>query len=220
MRLADIRAQVRALILEPSAGFWSDAELTRYANDGLQDLTAVARAEAAFSAAVPAGSASVALPADFYAPWQAYWRNGRGDVTELLLIADSAVPTTAPGDPPALWAWDAASGQALLAPVPAAAGTLEMRYFRTLPELVADADEPAIPERWHRLLVSYAAAMALMKSGDSASDRHFQQYLQGRAAFERERLLLTERPRAAANYLDLAAAAAPSWPRPLRDDWS
>lgn len=54
----------------------------------------------------------------------------------------------------------------ILRPVPAAAGTLELRYRFNPVDMTADTDEPALPSDYRHMLVSYARSKAFRLEDD------------------------------------------------------
>lgn len=215
MNLGSIRSQIRNIIIEPQPGLWADAELNQYINDGLSDLTSVARQVKLSEITVPALTPTVALPTDFYEPFDVRWRDAQGNVFVMGMAQGNFVPSQETGNPPFEYAIDEASSLIRLWPVPSGDGTLEFAYFKTLAELAGDSDVPEIPSRWHRLLVLYGAAAAMQKNGDANAAQYFAQYAAGRQAFEHERNLATMRPVSTRNYLDFPVDN--SLPLALRD---
>lgn len=49
-------------------------------------------------------------------------------------------------------------------PVPTTSYSLELRYYRHWPDLLADEDEPLFPATWHEILADYAAAKLLLRA--------------------------------------------------------
>lgn len=64
------------------------------------------------------------------------------------------------GRPEAYSYWQ---GEIRLWPIPSKADKIEIRYYKTWPELVNDSDEPIIPETWQHLLIDYATAKLILR---------------------------------------------------------
>lgn len=64
-----------------------------------------------------------------------------------------------------------------LGPVHASAGTIGVYYNKTKTDLVADADIPLIPTKWHYVLVQLAYAKALSYDDNDAWEREYGIYL-------------------------------------------
>lgn len=63
-------------------------------------------------------------------------------------------------------AWTQEGGFLIVRPVPAGVFNLEHRYLRTETDLLADADVPLLPARFHDAIVEKAAGMALRRIGE------------------------------------------------------
>lgn len=64
------------------------------------------------------------------------------------------------GRPEAYSYWQ---GEIRLWPIPNKADQIEIRYYKTWPELSASTDEPIIPETWQHLLIDYATARLILR---------------------------------------------------------
>lgn len=176
-------SQVRSLIDEPVAQFWSDAELTAWINQGCQELqrtvewaqkqgtlTATA-AQQTYNAPqdllrihrlefVPANNTSYTYSLEFrgYNEMDAAWGN--------LKALPSAYPEFF-----TLWKNpnDSAANiglQIVLYPVPSVGGTLNVYYLRTIVPVAAGSDVIDVLPGWEDTVYNFAAYRALRKDAD------------------------------------------------------
>lgn len=104
------------------------------------------------------------LPDDFNIPLLV-WDNEAKDHLEFHDERQKMI-NLGSGIPSHYGMWD---GELRFFPTPSSARTYTLRYYKTWPDLVTDAEEPIIPETWHDMLVSYAAgrlAQRLPPTGD------------------------------------------------------
>ena len=197
MNRLEIRLQARNALLETTPGFWSDAELNQAINDGCDDLSAVALLPRYISWP---SSGQGTLPEDFLLARDVYWLDADGHRTALLPREGQASPSSEQGvpvfyvlneDAKTLSAW----------PIPAESGTLELYYAGLLPHLNTDTDVPALPDRWHRLLVYWTAAQGLLKSQDAAAGTYMAEYASGKEGLAMERMAQTQRMMTARSIL-------------------
>lgn len=178
---------VRSLIDEPVAQYWSDSELTTWLNQGCQEVQRVAEwkraignittvvAQQAYVAPsdllrlyrlefVPNNNTSYTYSLEFrgYNEMDAAWGN--------LKTLPSAYP-----EQYTLWKFpsDKTPGtlglQILLYPVPNVAGTLNLYYYQAITPVAAGSDELDILPGWEDCLYNFAAYRALRKDSDPRS---------------------------------------------------
>lgn len=83
----------------------------------------------------------------------------RVPIDELDLLTDAS-------GPPKVYANPGVS--LVVAPTPSAIIALSHRYIASEPDLVADADLPLLPARFHQAVVEYAAYLAFRREGNAA----------------------------------------------------
>jgi hypothetical protein len=160
---SDMRSRVRDLLRESSAGFYTDAEINRWLNDGERDVAIKGLCiETINSAATVSGSRTVAKPYNKclyveYIPGSGAPR-GLVKITPLHLghVQNNGIT-------PQYWfPWGRSIG---IEPKPTAAYNLNI-YASILPsiEMTDDTDEPQVPRAFIPLIVRYAFCRGLLKS--------------------------------------------------------
>lgn len=194
--LTEALSNVRSLIDEPVAQFWSDAELTQWLNQACQDTQRVAEwkqtsAQLSSVAAqqlyvapsdllrihrlefVPDNNTSYTYSLDFrgYNEMDAAWGN--------LKTLPSAYPELY-----TLWNNPDDSDPTvkglniLLYPVPSVDGTLNVYYFQTITPMAAGSDILDILPGWEDMIYNFATARALRKDADMRYKEFQQDYAQ------------------------------------------
>lgn len=175
--LADAREQVRDLIDESTAQFWTDDQLNRWINQGVQDIARRSLALRKISqVAVTAETQNYPAPTDIYEIYRVEFVPSTGSFIYPLTWmgyqeADQAWGTyqSFPAAWPeifTLWNNPGANGATLtirLFPVPAQAGVLNVFYYRQVVVAVADGDQIDTLPGWEDLAVEYAIYMAKRK---------------------------------------------------------
>lgn len=153
-------SELQLVLIEPPDGgdtwpslIWTRVEVLDAVNGSVRALARdvhldVARTEIA----VPAGTLTIALPADWLASAALVWRDGVTGIRTPLgpvdaFESDLAVPgwESAPGLPLGFADLDAAMLTLRLVPTPAATGTLELLYIRVPPIVTGTAPGTALP---------------------------------------------------------------------------
>lgn len=182
MNLGEIRAQTRTFLNEPSAAFWTDAELNSLINTGQRKVYNAIRnltqynftTRVTFSTVVdqayyklPGDLKSLKLvmriddennevPMDF-----AYWPHPSNWSSQLGLSTDQG------GLPDGFWI----VGDSLrLVPTPSAIDSFRLYYEARLVDLAADADTPSADADYHDLMALWAAILARTKQSWPADD--------------------------------------------------
>lgn len=181
MTLGELKTLFRTLAQDAIKPYlWSDLELTGHANEG--EIEACRRAHLlvdstseAAQASVSLGESTVLLDARLLFIRRA--RLQSCTVPLLLRVArtmDDQVPgweNALPSNPVVLIP-DLGTGLAQLYPPPAKDDTLKLTIVREpLNEMVADADRPEIPRRYHRALVDWMLYRAYQKTDTETLDR-------------------------------------------------
>ena len=182
--LTEALSNVRSLIDEPVAQFWSDAELTEWINQGCAEI----QREVEWARKGPTVIDTVAGTQTYYAP-QDFLRiyrlefvpNNNTSYTYSLefrgyneMAAAWGNPTTLPSAYPeqfTLWnnPNDRTTGVGLtilLYPVPAVDGFLNLYYYRTIVPVAAGGDYVDVLPGWEDSVYSFAAYRALRKDAD------------------------------------------------------
>ena len=173
MNLAAIRQEVFNHGFDPV--LFGAARVNQYINDG-QSL--IARRvdwytdENAYDISTVAGTAIIPWPADF-ARGRSLRDTGRQVELQAVSLRDIDRSATQQGAP----IYYAIDGPNIhLYPTPDGVYSLELRYWKLPPALVADTDVPALPADWHHLLWVYACWICY----EAEDDPNMGQYWQGR----------------------------------------
>lgn len=120
--------------------------------------------EASASLTVPAGShAPSSQPTDLAVPLAARCANRGIELTfhdDRQRFHRDELPQGRMGRIAEYGIW---SGQLRFFPAPPAPETVELRYYRSWPDLVADSDVPPFPATWHDMLADYASARLALR---------------------------------------------------------
>lgn len=181
MTLATARTEVRDLIDEASAQFWTDAQINTWLNQGVQDIARRALCLRQLTPVpVTANTQNYAAPADIYELYRVEFVPSTGSFIYPLTFmgyqeADQAWGTyqSFPAAWPeifTLWHNPGPSGQVggsalqiRLFPVPAQAGVLNVFYYRQVVVAVADSDQLDTLPGWEDLVVEFAVYKAKRK---------------------------------------------------------
>ncbi len=183
--LTEALSNVRSLIDEPVAQFWSDAELTEWINQGCADC----QREVEWARAGPTGIDTTAGTQTYYAPQNLlrlyrleFVPNNNTSYTYSLEFRgynemDAAwgnLKTLPSAYPEQFTLWNNPKDTAadvgltiLLYPVPAVDGYLNVYYYRTIVPVVEDSDNIDVLPGWEDTIYSFAAYRALRKDADS-----------------------------------------------------
>ena len=186
LNLTSLIAAVRVELVEPVEGFWKDADITRWINDGYAELCIAARMEAG-----PITLLTVAQQ-EAYAIAQADFGQMRRVEREITagtgLYQDMGVTTIDGrvgyvGTPGKWYVWN---GNLYLIPTPDTTGLkLQYYYYKIAPTLAAGSDVPILPADYHKAIWQYAAAEAKRRADDPA----FSTY---QADFDNVKALMTQ----------------------------
>lgn len=165
-----IRTAARELLNEATASFWSNTELDRWLNFGIQDINAVIRVESNTTTTgnTVADTATISLAAGVIRIFAARLNTDplkRTTIQELVALdADLA----ATGTPTHYYQTrDATTGVIVvnLWPIPDKAYAYTIWTLNELAELTADGQSPALPVRHHHRFVNKILSMAYSKGG-------------------------------------------------------
>lgn len=185
MDLSDIRTEVRDIIGETTADFWTDAELNRYINDALRRFSEEER----WTWLLTEGAGIiVASDPDFeltegvaLARHLNFMLTKTGDTRSYMAKRVSAAEgfrlrsmysTVTTASYPTWFyttsvADDDAGGDfvyvAKFIPTPTTDIDVEFQYYRQPPELSGNTNVPDLPVQYHKGLVHYAASLAWLK---------------------------------------------------------
>ncbi len=200
-----LRSQVRAEIVEPTAGFWSDAEINTWLGEADEELVRLADIEVeGAEITTSAGTASYTLATDFRRMRQVRYSED-GGVTYSYLYPDTVECWTNTSGTPTHYF--ILAGKLYLSPVPNVAGKLQYIYLKKATAMTADTgvgSTPTIPSEYHSLLVRYAVGQCKRKADDPAYVTYMRDYEAGKWAMVAE-----------------LSAKGVSERRPvIRDDWT
>jgi len=169
-----------------SSAQFSDAQLTRYINFGLGEVskrTGQIRATTSYAAldgVTVDGVGGVSVPADFFQEIEVRWNGYRLErmrYDEFFLRGDniefqSSAPTHYTITP-----FNVVTGvrRIIFYPYQALtqAGALQLYYVAKMPVLVAGADVPKVPEVLHEAIVFYATHLLKTAEGDYEGSKYF-----------------------------------------------
>lgn len=185
LTLADALTHLRSRLDEETASFWSDTELTRWINEGAQDLarrTESLRAET--DIAVLAGAQEVTAPTDLIRATGLEWRGSDGRQTPMQYRdrhnADAIWGNGTNEGSPVIWtSWGFPPALTLkVFPTPYETGSLHLYYYRLPARVQNGADIIEVPSGWDDLVVEYATMLAFRKDGNQQWRDSFQHYEQ------------------------------------------
>jgi hypothetical protein len=182
--LAQARSEVRALIDEPVAQFWSDAQLNSWINQACEDIARIGQSLWQFTTtAAVLNQQNYNLPADFLGIHriefvisggpQTYTLEFRGITTmdELWGILHQ-LPSAFP-DAFFLWNNTLTGGMYFASyPVPGTAGTYNIYYYRDAAPAAADGDNIDVTPGYETVCFSYAAMKAFFAARDPMWQQH------------------------------------------------
>lgn len=174
------RADIRDELQETTAGFWSQAELLRYAMRGYNRLHAALKVEETATLTLVAGTEHYALPADFYLARRVEIQQVAGSSTAWIKLNPLALDHRRPSDPLVTATLTAQpegffvfENRLYFVPIPDAAYSGTLYYYKYPAALVNDSDPLVYPEgidsvRFDEAFDWYVIAMALRKRQDPA----------------------------------------------------
>lgn len=208
--LSDMIVQVRSIIDEPVAQYWTDAELTRWINmacDETQRETEWKRTQATIDT-VAAQQAYVA-PSDVHRIYRVeFVPNNNTAYTYSLDFRgynemDAAwgnLKTLPSAYPECYTLWNNPDDSdptvvglnILLYPVPADGGTLQVYYYPTIVPVASDDDLVDILLGWDDVVLNYTCYRAFQKDSDSRSKDFKQEFVMQLAQLETKSRLYTD----------------------------
>lgn len=164
MNLKEIRDDVRSLIIEPTPGFRSDAELNRWINQAHQLLGMRYRIETFKQVRVTAGITFNKLPEDLLV-FKGAWTSDGATIPIIPIASGNDLDVEEVEE---LTIFRFGDNFAIVAPAPEVQYdfTITLFYDRKPKMLRSDDDEPEIAEPFHRYIVSFAVMRALQKDED------------------------------------------------------
>lgn len=185
MNLGEIIADVRSLIIEPVPAFRTDEDLITWANQAVQELGMLYRIEDHIEIAVTPGVNSYPLPDNFLTVKGALDEDGnfipvvpvetvKKDATEkyvMYLLNDSIS----------------------LFPEPSSPFTMTVYFDRRPALLQKRSDVPEIPLPYHKHIVDYVVARALLKDEDfEGASIYLNQYQEGKRMIMGQKTLVSQ----------------------------
>jgi hypothetical protein len=200
VQLIDLIADVRDRVQDQSAGTFQDAQITRWLNMALDDLSEVANYEAEpYTFSTVAGQNAYPIPADCLHGGirRIVWTLPQSNPTPLTFIdrddydewvmSGALNSTQWPLGVPLMYTvW---GKYVYILPTPQQNGFNDMTvyYYAQLPHLVNQTDIPAIPANRHEALVLYAVARCMEYLEESAMfAEYMQQYEAQKQALEEQ----------------------------------
>lgn len=199
----DLLLQLRDRLDESSAALWGDAELRRYINEGVRDLTRRAETnQTRATIATVAGTQEYSMPTDIVRVHRVEHQDASSTVTPLEYRDFNSMDSiwwnrqkTTESNRPywyTLWGYPP-SLKIVLYPTPSVtAETIRVFYYSVPADLATDgtdnADTIPVPQGWEDAVVQYAEYVAMRK------DRN-QQWQESKALYEQKVGELIERTR-------------------------
>jgi hypothetical protein len=181
MNRSEIRTGIRALLNEPTAGFWSDANLNSYINLANQRVNSIIAAtkedyftvSATFSTI--AATKSYTFPADcrFIRRMEVYSTSDTGDIEKLDEIrfprteSGGEWPFPTSGRPKRYTVFGT---QFNLEPIPDAVYTLRIYYDSRPDDMAQDSESPTSPVDFHDMVVYWACTLACAQNKESSEE--------------------------------------------------
>lgn len=174
--LLALRQRLRHRLDDQAGRGWSDPELNGYISEGARDVTRKAETNMTSSTVSVSAETSVVntLPTNVLRIYRAEWHTTDSrrialeyrDMNNMDAVwwdhqnTVSSVPAfyTTRGYPPSL--------QIQLYPLPSAAGSLVIFYYKIAAPLTADTDVIDVPEGWDDLVLDYAEYRAFRRDSD------------------------------------------------------
>lgn len=226
LTLTDALAKVRSLLDETSAAFWSDTELTRWINEGQNDVARRAECNrTSDTVAVTAGTQDYTAPTELVRIHRVEWQpTGQTQIYPLLYrdyySADSvwgSMQAQTDGTPVIYTTWGYPPALNIkLFPTPTVNGNIEVFYYSLPTALASGADEMDLPSGWEELAVEYAVAMAKRKDGDPTWQEAFRMYRDELDNMREMVLRFTDQP---GQIDDVGGMFAPFWLYEMGDVW-
>lgn len=182
MTLGTAATNLRDRLDEPSAGFWSDAQIRRYINEGCREISR--RGEplrTSTTASVTAGTRDYTGPTDAARIHECFYNMTGSSTLYPLEYRDLAALNNIWGtnqsidrSTPIYWTtWGSAPTLTIrLWPVPAVNGTLTVYYYKLATELAtngsADSSNLDLPAGWEDLALDWAEYRALIQAKQPA----------------------------------------------------
>ena len=197
--IAATLAQVRAEIQEPTAGFWSDAEITNWLNEAYSELLVALKVETTAALTLVARTESYAHPADFYIARRVELQTTAGSPTNWIEVQPYNLDLRRPGDPTnpltltgVPFGYYIYGGKIVFVPIPDSAYSGTLYYYQNATVLTG-GQSPSYPEgiqaiRFDRALFLYACAQALRKRQDGAYTTYGNDFNSAVAALTRDAL--------------------------------
>lgn len=179
--LSDLISYVRAEISEPTPGFVSNDEVTRWLNRANYDLADAAGMESGTSQTITTsnGTEAYSLNSDFGLVEQVELIDQNDSTRYYSLIPiDISERVDSKGTPRSYYIL---AGSLYLNPMPDGVYTIRVWYYKVGATLVANTDTPIIPSRFHDLLTLFAVSQAKRKGDDPAFLTYLNDYVAGRS---------------------------------------
>ena len=217
LTLTDALTHLRSRLDEPTSAFWSDAELTRWINEGANDIarrTECLRDEADIAAT--AGTQDYTAPVDLIRATGLEWRPTSTDHRYPLQYRDrhnadsvwGAGQASSDGAPMIWTSWGFPPALTIkVFPTPNEDGNLHIYYYRLPAAVSAGVDVIETPSGWEDLVLEYATMLAYRKDGNPSWQQAFQHYEQRVTDLLNTAIRFNDQ----AGYIDDVSPLAPMW---------
>lgn len=172
--LTNMITAVRDALDEPTTQEWTDAEITRWLNEGARDTTRRTEClKATTSLSFTNGTRTYDMPTNCIRTNRIEVASGSFTVTLQYREMNEMDPiwngmATLAGIPQwwTTWGFEPTSQAIYVFPVPNASMTATAFYYRQSTDASAGGDPIEVPEGWYDMVVDYACAQALRKDAD------------------------------------------------------
>lgn len=178
---SEIRTDVRTLLNEPTAAFWTDANLNTYINKANQRVNSIIAStrEDYFTQAATfstiANTKSYTFPTDcrFIRRMEVYSTSDASDIEKIdemkfpRVEMQSDWPFPEPGRPKRYTVYGT---QFNLEPIPDGIYTMRIYYDSRKDDLALDSESPSSPSDFHDLIVYWTTVLALAQNKEDASE--------------------------------------------------
>lgn len=183
--ILELISKARTELVEPTEGFYTNAELRDWLNEANREAQTMARIDTeptTTSLLTVAGTDAYSLPANFGFPIRVERQIEDDRYLGLNPVHTINARVESRGIPEA---WTIHNNKLRIFPTPDSAIQLRLWFTLDAPTL-GDSDTPAIPAKYHRLLYYYTMSQAARKANDPAWELYKTDYEEGLRKMVRE----------------------------------
>lgn len=172
--LAELRSQVRSFLNEPTAKYWTDAEIDFWLNRALLDINQeLAINKSYYDQNTQAGKQDYLIATDIVHYNYIYAVQWKGWELKPCNMKDTFGPTQIQGTPTNFFIWGA---NIYLYPIPTEVATLKQWYLKT-GAVISGSEKPWVPDYFRFAMVFFAVHLGKFKDSEFAeSDAWFKLY--------------------------------------------